>query len=105
MKTPWAKLREAGIVGMNARNGNYVSKYNARRLYPLVDDKLKTKTLALEAGIAVPELYGVLRMEHDVQGLAELVAPHRNFVIKPAHGAGGEGIVVVRGRQGDDFLR
>lgn len=105
MRWPWQQLREAGIVGMNARNGHYIARYNERRLYPLVDDKLQTKRLAVEAGISVPELYGTLYTEHDVRALESLLAPHPNFVIKPAHGAGGEGIVVVRGRQGQDYLR
>lgn len=102
---PWVRLKKAGIVGMNARNGNFIAKYNERRLYPLVDDKLQTKKLAQEAGIAVPELYGVARIQHDIEALSETLAPHRNFVIKPAHGAGGEGIIVIQGRQGDDYLR
>ncbi len=102
---PSRKLRKAGIVGMNGRNGNYIAKFNARRLYPLVDNKLRTKDLALEAGIAVPELYGVARIQHDLNDLDAILAPYQNFVVKPAHGAGGEGIVVVRGRQGADYLR
>ena len=44
-------LRALGILGMNERNGDYIGIYNDRRHYPLVDDKLKTKELALAAGI------------------------------------------------------
>lgn len=105
MKWPWQQLRQAGIVGMNARNGDYIAKYNARRLYPLVDDKLQTKTLAQKANIAVPELYGVMHIQHDIQQLTDLVATRPNFVVKPAHGAGGDGIVVIRGRQGGEYVR
>lgn len=102
---PSRRLHRAGIVGMNSRNGDYIARYNARRLYPLVDNKMKTKDLAQQAGIAVPELYGVVRIQHDLSNLRDTLAGHRNFVIKPAHGAGGDGIIVVRGRQGDDYLR
>lgn len=45
----WAspsELRKAGVLGMNRRNYNVIAKYNPRRLYPLVDDKVQTKTLA-----------------------------------------------------------
>ena len=60
---PWRRLRELGVLGINQRNAGYIQEYNLRRLYPLVDDKLRTKELAITAGIAVPELYGVVETE------------------------------------------
>ncbi|MCE7917510.1 MAG: alpha-L-glutamate ligase-like protein, partial [Nitrosomonas sp. PRO5] len=51
------KLRQSGVVGMNQRNADFILRYNKRSLYPLVDDKLRTKYLATASGIAVPELY------------------------------------------------
>ncbi|MDJ0927544.1 MAG: alpha-L-glutamate ligase-like protein [Gammaproteobacteria bacterium] len=92
------QLRELGVLGMNERNANFVQRFNERRLYPLVDDKLQTKRLALAAGIAVPELYGVMETPGDTARLAELVANRDEFVIKPAHGSGGDGIMVVSGQ-------
>ena len=92
------RLRERGVLGINGRNALYTLMYNPRHLYPLVDDKLRTKRLADEAGIAVPRLYGVVEIEHQVQELAELLRPHQEFVVKPAAGSGGDGIVVVNGR-------
>jgi len=101
----WSRaLRRNGVMGLNERNAEYIQRFNTRHLYPLVDDKLRTKRLALDAGIAVPELYGVVESQHDVRRLADIVAGRRDFVIKPAHGTGGDGIVVVasraRGRYG-----
>ncbi len=89
------RLREIGVLGLNGRNGRYMLPNNPRRLYPLVDDKLRTKKLALEAGIAVPPLYAHLESPHDVRNLPEILKDHSDFVIKPAHGAGGDGILVV----------
>lgn len=94
----WRALKRNGVVGLNARNGAYILEHNDRRLYPLVDDKLTTKRLAEEAGIAVPPLYGVIETEHDVRELERIVGEHRRFVVKPANGSGGDGIVVVAGR-------
>lgn len=95
----WAGiLRERGVLGMNERNTEYIMRLNPRRLYPLVDDKLRTKELAIAAGIAVPQLYGVIRTEHDIGNLAGLVRDRQDFAIKPAHGSGGDGIMVVAGR-------
>ncbi len=92
------QLRARGVLGLNARNTDYVQRYNSRNLYPLVDDKLQTKRLALEAGIAVPALYGTMVTPGETKRFAELVSAHDEFVLKPAHGSGGDGILVFTGR-------
>ena len=61
-------LVDEGVLGLNKRNGDYILRFNPRRLYPLVDDKLKTKRLALAAGIAVPQLYGVIETQLSLPG-------------------------------------
>ncbi len=96
---PVRKLREFGLLGMNQRNGDFISQYNPRKFYPLVDDKLLTKQLAMNAGIAVPELYGVIEIEHQIANLSKTLADYDDFVIKPAHGSGGEGILIIKGRR------
>ncbi|MBS0358382.1 MAG: alpha-L-glutamate ligase-like protein [Proteobacteria bacterium] len=88
-------LKSKGVLGINQRNIDYVLKYNHRSLYPTVDDKWLTKKLAIEAHIAVPELYGVIEEEHQLNHLEELLKPYKDFAIKPANGAGGEGILVI----------
>ncbi len=99
------RLRRIGLIGLNRRNADYVLMYNQRRFYPRVDDKLITKELALAAGLPVPELYAVVREEHQIDELHEKLKPHNQFVMKPAHGSGGDGIVVVVGRRGDKYRR
>lgn len=91
-------LKKAGVLGLNERNSDFIMRLNPRRLYPRVDDKLITKTLALEAGMAVPELYGVIRRQGEVRNFSEIVESRECFVIKPAHGSGGNGILVIGGR-------
>lgn len=95
---PWRRLRRLGIMGMNERNADFILPYNPRRNYPLVDNKLLTKELAVKAGIVVPQLYCVIEITHQIEELATLLSPYDDFVIKPAHGAGGEGILIVTGR-------
>lgn len=99
------RLSELGVLGLNERNGNYISSFNPRRLYPLVDDKLRTKELALKAGMAVPELYGIVETDHQANQLEELLEGRDNFVIKPATGSGGDGILVVAERKRNDRFR
>lgn len=104
---PWRtarRLRRAGILGMNRRNVDYIGRYNDRRLYPLVDDKLRTKLLAEEHGVQTPALLHTVRHQHEVRDLGPRLAGVEEFVVKPAKGAGGKGIVAVTGRRGGRFI-
>jgi alpha-L-glutamate ligase-like protein len=92
------QLADIGLLGLNRRNAEYTLRYNPRNLYPLVDDKLRTKKLAQDAGIAVPELYGVVEKEYQVRDLPEILKHHSDFVVKPSHGSGGDGILIISGR-------
>lgn len=99
------RLRELGIIGMNGRNIGFIGKYNKRHLYPLVDDKLLTKKLALENGVPVPSLYGVIESQYQIAGAVRDLVKHDGFVIKPVQGSGGKGILVIIGREGDNFRK
>jgi hypothetical protein len=46
-----SRLRELGILGMNQRNVGFIGKFNRRKNYPMVDNKLLTKRVALERDI------------------------------------------------------
>lgn len=94
----YRNLRAQGVLSINQRNSDFVLPYNRRKLFPLVDDKLKTKHLAIKSGIAVPPLYEIIETEHQLKNLEQLLAPYADFVIKPARGAGGDGIIVIKDR-------
>ncbi len=98
-------LTNSGVLGINRRNNEFVMRYNERRRYPLVDDKLRTKELAIEAGIAVPELYGVVRAQSEVRNWPGFVEGRGQFVVKPAHGSGGDGIIVISGSRDGRYRR
>jgi alpha-L-glutamate ligase-like protein len=90
---------------MNDRNINLIATHNPRHLFPLVDNKLKTKLLAKEKGIATPDLIGAMRTQHDLKNLSTFLDPHEGFAIKPAKGSGGKGILVITGRREQLFLK
>lgn len=92
------KLHEAGVLGLNERNADYIMRLNPRKFYPRVDDKALTKKLAIAAGMAVPDLYGIIEHQAEVKNFASIVAKQFSFVVKPAEGSGGDGILVVTGR-------
>jgi len=102
----WARrLRERGIVGINQRNAEFIMPYNPRKHFPLVDDKLRTKKLAIENGIAVPELYSTVEIEHDVHTMLDTLKHYNSFVIKPNNGSGGNGVLVIGNRIGSHFTK
>jgi alpha-L-glutamate ligase-like protein len=107
---PWSwanpfKLRGLGILGMNRRNVAYIARYNARDRYPLVDDKLKTKLVARKAGVAAPDLLQVIRLQHEIEAIEPVLARYDRFVIKPAQGSGGKGILVITGKDSGRFVK
>jgi len=99
------RMRQRGVLGINRRNAEIIRMWNPRRLYPLVDDKLRTKRLAVASGMPVPELFGVIATQHDTRQLPAIVAGREQFVVKPASGSGGNGVLVITGRRGDRFTK
>jgi alpha-L-glutamate ligase-like protein len=104
LRFPWQLARD-GILGINRRNSRYISRYNPRRLFPLVDNKLKTKIIAQQAGINTPSLIGTIAHQHDVRRIGELVADYNGFAIKPAKGSGGKGILVITDKDTQRFYK
>lgn len=88
---------------MNARNFDIIGKYNQRRLYPLVDDKVKTKNLANNIGINTPKLIGKIECQYEVKNILSIINGYKEFVIKPAQGSGGKGVLVITNYQENTF--
>jgi alpha-L-glutamate ligase-like protein len=101
---PW-RLHRLGVLGMNRRNVAYISRYNDRENYPLVDNKLKTKLMAQKMGLSVPELLHVITAQHEIEEIATVLADLNRFVIKPSQGSGGKGIMVIVGRTPDGYRK
>lgn len=89
--------KSSHVLGMNARNLEYLRPYNLRRSREIADDKLLTKQVLLQAGIPTPSLFGVIR---DRSALADFDFSElpSSFVLKPNFGYGGGGIKVFFGR-------
>jgi len=100
-----AALRKKGILGMNRRNIEYISRYNSRKNFPLVDNKLKTKIITQEVGIAVPAMIGTIEYQYEIKDIGKKIGDNKGFVIKPAQGSAGKGILVIINREGDEFIK
>ncbi len=103
-RTP-QELRDLGVVGINMRNARFLLPNNPRALYGLVDDKLQTKALAEKEGLSVPETYAVIRSPHQSSKIDDLLAAHSSFVVKPARGSGGKGVLVIDSKAGDHYVK
>jgi alpha-L-glutamate ligase-like protein len=99
------RLRALGILGINQRNADYTLVVNQRKFYPLVDDKLLTKRLAILEGIKVPQLYGVITYHHQIPDVLTIADGQQQFVVKPSKGCAGEGILVIIDRQDGNFTK
>jgi alpha-L-glutamate ligase-like protein len=93
--------RREQVFGMNRRNVELVHRENRREHYPLADDKLLAKSVLERSGVPVPETLATCAGLFAVAPTLERLRPLENFVVKPSHGAGGDGIVVV-GERVDD---
>ncbi len=90
---------------MNYRNIELIGRYNTRSKYPLVDNKLFTKRIAKDIGISVTDLYGTVESQFELKGLYDTLAPYDSFVIKPNHGSGGKGILVITHKNHDSYVK
>jgi alpha-L-glutamate ligase-like protein len=95
----------AEVLGLNRRNHAYLFAYNPRDRYRVVDDKRETKAALAAHGVPAPALHAVSDAPWQARALVEQLADIGEFVLKPARGAGGAGIVVVVGRRDGRFLK
>ncbi len=100
----FSRLRRAGVLGMNRRNADFIMRQNPRSSYPLVDNKVLTKKLAERMNIPTPPLYYIIERHENIDGLEAALGDRRQFVLKPARGSGGSGIILIADRVGESFV-
>ncbi len=86
------------ILGMNARNLDYIRPYNRKKAKKLADDKILSKRMLKKAGIPVPRLLAKIRTVEELENFDWSLLP-AGFALKPNRGYGGGGIMVVYGRK------
>jgi alpha-L-glutamate ligase-like protein len=101
----YLRLRQRGILGMNHRNAECILDHNPRERFPLVDSKRRMRDLCVSIGVPTPQIYGVVARHSALGELPRLLAGRDEFVLKPDRGAGGRGILVIVGREGNAFVR
>jgi len=92
----FSDLKQMGILGINNRVGRYILRHNKRSNYPLVDNKVLTARRAEAWGIAMPENYMIVENYGSLKNLHMKLMNYDSFVIKPAKGSQGNGIIVIK---------
>ncbi len=107
LRDRWRRLldRRTAVCGINRRNIDLVYRHNARTDYPIADDKLLTKEHLERLGVPVPETLCVCEGLFSIPATLAFIAGHPDVVVKPAHGSGGQGIIVITDRVREDLFR
>ncbi len=100
-------IRDSGtppedVLTMNVRNRDFISKYNDRGLLATLA-KDRVKELLASYGVRTPQTHLVVAGLEDLHRLEGFLPTMDRFVLKPASGHGGEGILIVRGRRDGGF--
>jgi len=95
----------AEVLGLNRRNHSYLFAHNPRERYGVVDDKRATKAALAAHGVPTPSLHHLCDAQWRIRALGERLAAAADFVLKPARGAGGAGIVVIVERREARFVK
>src|SRR3989441_13315692 len=65
--------------------------------------KDQAKHILIPLGVPMAKTYGILRDRNDVGAFRTWIESHNRFVLKPASGHGGEGILLVRSEGQDVY--
>lgn len=82
------------VLGMNARNFLYITRFNKSGSKRRADNKLETKRLLANNNIATASLLHSFVTRKGIKNYSWDL-PREGFVIKPARGYGGKGILVI----------
>jgi len=86
------------LLGMNARNLEFIRPFNLKKAKQLADNKLLSKQMLKKNGLSAPALITKIKNSEDLENFNWQSLPN-SFALKPNRGFGGEGIVVVYGKR------
>jgi len=92
------------VVGINSRNRDFVYQRNSKKLLDLAADKLATKIALSRLKIPVPETLFQVNSLSQINQLPDTLFSSQGFALKPNRGSQGNGILIIRGYQNEEFL-
>lgn len=90
--------KSRGLLGMNARNLDYIRPYNRRHSMEIADSKLLCKRILKKNNLSVSTLIAKIKNYEELDQFDFGTLPD-SFALKPNRGFGGEGIIVVYARK------
>jgi len=99
-----AHSASATVLNMNRRNLGYVYPHNARRDFPIANDKLRCKAELEPLGIPLAKTHFAYRYFYELGSLFEDLSTLEEFVIKPSNGSAGNGILVIVGHENNEWI-
>jgi len=88
------------MLGLNARNYQYIRPFNKRKYKKIADDKLLTKERLFADAVPTIKQFAEFQTLEEVRSFDWTSLP-AGFAVKPARGYGGRGITLVRGWDGE----
>jgi len=84
------------VVGMNERNYRIINKLNPNEFRHFANDKAICKKVLEDNGIPTPTTYCVIEAMREIEVKIDSILHLNDFVIKPAMGSGGQGILILK---------
>lgn len=89
------QIRAASVLSMNNRNLGFIYPHNQRRDFPIANNKLLCKETLSAVGVALPDTHFSYSCFYELRNIHQDLSSLDDFVIKPANGSGGNGIIVI----------
>ena len=84
------------VIGMNERNYRIINKLNPREFRDYANDKALCKKVLEENEIPTPKTYCVIEAMREIEEKISAIEHLDDFVVKPAMGSGGQGILILK---------
>lgn len=94
---------DAGVLGLNTRNIDFISRLNAVHWMAVANDKQVTKRHLDEGGVPTPRTVLSVESEHELDHRREALAKADGFALKPASSSQGQGVVLFASATADEF--
>jgi len=97
-------LGSGPVLSINERNVSLVNALNTPELLELAADKVQSKAVLRERGVPVADDLAVCRTHTQLGEVLETANELDAFALKPNRGSQGNGILIVTGRDAEDFV-
>ena len=86
---------DAGVLGLNSRNINFIGRLNAVHWMAIANDKLATKRHLDDVGVPTPRTRLAVETEHELDHRRTALDAPDGFALKPASSSQGKGVVLI----------